>query len=246
MQELFRPLVEAVQEKIPAAFGSRCLASYLHGSIRVGDAVPGVSDLDYMFILSDGPTEADQVWLRETERLLQKRYPVVAQVHLSPLSVVDLQDNAFARFALRYNAMRLHGEDVLASLEAAGIPTPAPDAAFAKGRLGFARACLEQALAGQEPDCTGPLPVGDAWVARKYARYFVVIEGAYFLMAQGLFRSFEVTEVMPALYAVCQDFREQLCITARVLEDPAGTDSHAYLLIIAPLVAWMHQQIEKA
>ena len=177
MQNEFRPLLDNVATLCQEYFGSRLIGGYLHGSILYGDAIPGVSDLDYMLVLT-AHANADQAWLRETARALEEQYPIADEVHLTPITIDELRSQSFARFALTHNATLHIGQDALAILAADGVSIPVPDAAFAKGRLDFARHCFQQALGNKPPDCTGPLPTESCYVLRKFARYFVIIEGA--------------------------------------------------------------------
>ncbi len=62
-----------------AHLGERLLAIYLSGSIMYGDALPGVSDVDWWTICRDEPTEADQTFCDELKRLMPERFPVVAE-----------------------------------------------------------------------------------------------------------------------------------------------------------------------
>ena len=115
-------------------FGKRLAACYLHGSIAMGDAIAGISDLDYYVVLSESLTEEDCTWLCNTKEQLEGRYAICPEVHLAVCTVDELKGNSFARFALKYNAQRMSGADVLSSLENDGYPVPLPDAAMAKGK----------------------------------------------------------------------------------------------------------------
>ena len=240
-QPEFAPLVQEALARSRAAFGDRLCAFYLHGSIAQGDAVAGISDLDAMLVLTDSVTDADRAQQNTAQQELQSRYPVAEEVHLTLLSLDDLAANDFARFALRYNALLLFGQDVVRTM-----PCPAPDAAMAKGRLAFARQCFDDALSGKQPACTGPLPADPYWQARKFARYFVILEGAYYLMAAGRFTSFAPGDVLPALHQIVPQFSAELQLTQRILNDaPAAcVTGRAYLYAIYTLVKWLFSQIE--
>lgn len=246
MQDEFRPLLEKVAALCQEYFGSRLIAGYLHGSILYGDAIPGVSDLDYMLVLS-ALTDADLTWLRETAHALEAQYPAAGEVHLSPMTMEDLRGQSFARFALAHNAALHMGQDALAILAADSVTVPSPDAAFAKGRLDFARRCFQQALDNQTPDCTGPLPTENCYILRKFARYFVVIEGAYFLMCKGKFHSFRSADVLPRLRECFPQHQDTLHLTQMILNNPKAYDllPTDYLRQIKSLVAEMFSAIER-
>lgn len=241
LQPEFRPLVNAALAAAQAALGSRLCAFYLHGSVAMGDAIPKISDLDAMLILQDAVTADDLAWQKDAQARLAAQYPVCEDIHLTMMSKSDLAGNSFACFALRFNAFLLCGTDA-----AAQYPCPAPDAAMAKSRLAFARQCFDDALAGKQPACTGPLPEDTMYRARKFARYFVIIEGAYYLMSQGRFTSFAAKDVLPALHDAAPQFSEALRITEAVLRDAknAGIASQDYLYTIFMLVKWMFDQID--
>lgn len=243
LQPEFQPLVNAALAATQDAFGARLAAFYLHGSIAMGDAVPQVSDLDAMLVLTDSVTQRDLAWQTAAQAQLAAQYPLIEDVHLNLISQSGLAQNAFACFALKYNATLLFGQNVTAAL-----PCPAPDAAMAKSRLAFARNCFDDALSGKQPACTGPLPEDPFFRARKFARYFVVIEGAYFLMSQGKFTTFAASGVLPALFAAAPQFSEALNLTQRVLRDApsAGISAQDYLYAIFMLVKWLFDQIDKS
>jgi len=243
IQPEFLELVNASLCAAKAAFGERLSAFFLHGSIALGDAVPGISDLDAMLLLGDGVSQDDLAVQQELQASLQAQFPVADEVHLTLMCTGDLAQNAFACFALKYNASLLYGSDVTAA-----FPCPAPDKAMAKSRLGFARQCFDEALRGEQPACTGPLPEDTFYRARKFARYFVIIEGAYFLMAQNAFASFRKEDVLPALFAAAPQFSQALTLTKSVLHDAqnAMVDAQTFLSAISTLVKWMFDQIDNA
>ena len=149
LQPAFLNLVNASLCAAKAAFGERLCAFYLHGSVAMGDAIPGLSDLDALLILRDAVTDADRTQQSELQASLQARFPVAEEVHLNVMSAGDLAQNSFACFALKYNATLLYGSDVTGAL-----PCPAPDKEMAKSRLAFARQCFDEALRGEQPACT--------------------------------------------------------------------------------------------
>ena len=175
MQSEFKPIVEKLEYYCRTYFGKRLLAAYLHGSIAKGDAVSGISDLDYFLIISDVLTENDEVWIRETTAELEKQYSVVEEVHLAVHTVEVLKSDRFALFTLKYNATLRMGIDITEIPALSGCEIYAPDKYMAKSRLAFAKKCYEDALEGKQPACTGEIPSNTYYAARKFARYFVVI-----------------------------------------------------------------------
>lgn len=243
LQPEFLLPTEASLAAARTAFGDRLSAFYLHGSVAQGDAVPHVSDLDAMLVLRDAVTEHDRAQQLRLQEALLCQYPVFDEIHLNLIGESDLAGNSFACFALKYNAALLWGRDVTAE-----HPCPAPDTAMAKSRLAFARQCFDDALAGKQPACTGPLPADPYWRARKFARYFVIIEGAYYLMSQSSFRSFRAQDVLPALQAAAPQFDDVLALTQAVLQNAqvVKIPADAYLSAIKPFVNWLFTHIDIA
>ena len=81
MQKEFCPVVEELEYQCKNYFSERLLAAFLHGSIDKGDAVPGVSDLDYLLIISDLLREDDKLWIRNMENILKLQYGVAWALH---------------------------------------------------------------------------------------------------------------------------------------------------------------------
>lgn len=248
MQEEFRPLVEEVSLWCKKYFAEKLIAMYLHGSIAMDDAIPYVSDLDCNIVILEELSPEDQQYLEQMENELQQRHVVVNGIHLSVYSVEALAKDKFARFALKYNSMLYYGDDIVKELDDGGCEKFEPNAEMAKGRLAFARKCFEQALNKEQPACTGEIPTDTYYAARKYARYFVIIEGAYFLMSQSKFESFDKWSVLNKLYECTDGFKEELDVTCKILEDPqrAGIKHDDFLKRIRVFVEWMFDRIEKA
>lgn len=246
MQEEYRPLVEDATSRCRTYFAEKLIAAYLHGSIAMNDAIPNVSDLDYYFVVSEALTKTDEQYLETLETELQLKYPIIDGVHLSVHSVDELRKDKFARFVLKYNAHLIFGEDVVSKLAEDDCAVCEPNRRLAKGRLAFARKCFENALNHQQPMNTGEIPANTYYAARKYARYFVIIEGAYFLMTRNQFRSFVKEEVLQGLKGNCDEFHAELELTEKVLYDPikAGITHEEYLMKIRPFVEWMFDCIE--
>ena len=109
----------------------------------------------------------------------------------------ELAKDKFARFALRYNSMLYLGIDIARQLDDNGCERFEPDAAMANGRLAFARHCFEQALSNEQPVCTGEIPEDTFYASRKYARYFVIIEGAWNPKKAGIAREEFLGRIRP-------------------------------------------------
>ncbi|MFE7312773.1 nucleotidyltransferase [Streptomyces sp. NPDC057555] len=74
----FAPVVAALSARLTARFApDRLVSTYLYGSIPRGTAVPGVSDLDALLVLRDGPTDADRAAVRAVEAELDAAFPQI-------------------------------------------------------------------------------------------------------------------------------------------------------------------------
>lgn len=245
LQKEFTPLVEDAAIYSRKYFAQKLLAIYLHGSIATGDAIPCVSDLDCHMVISEALSPEDRRYLEQLEKELQQRHAIVNGIHLSVHSTEELTQDKFARFVLQYNAMLYYGKDIVTEINNSTCETYEPNAQIAKERLAFARQCFKQALDHKQPACTGTLPADTYYIARKYARYFVIIEGAYFLMSQNKFESFEKGIVLNQLYKHTSGFEKELDMTGKILKDPksAGIPHNVFLKRIRLFVEWMFDQI---
>ncbi len=248
MQREFSPIVKDLEERLHGYFAERIVSAYLHGSVNRGDAIPGLSDLDYFIILSGTLCVMDQVWLKETAVCLKRQYPIVDEIHLMPKGIHELAEDPFTRFILEQNADLRFGKPVSEIQELASCMWYRADKSIAKMRLSFADACFCDALKGLTPASTGEVPQNTYYAARKYARYFVVIEGAYFLMTRNAYQGFEIEQVLGGLRREAPQFAHEIELSEKILFDPiaAGIRHDLFLLRIKPLVERMFSEIKEA
>ena len=92
------------------------------------------------------------------------------------------------------------------------------------------------------------IPENTYFAARKYARYFIIIEGAYYLMAVNKFETYKQECVIQAIRTNCVGFTDILDLSLAVLKDPlAAAIKHSdYIISIYPFVKWMFDEIERA
>jgi hypothetical protein len=74
---VFRPVVAAARDRLPAVFGARLNSVYLYGSIPRGTARVGRSDLDLLVALREEPTEADRADAHALDAALDKEFPQI-------------------------------------------------------------------------------------------------------------------------------------------------------------------------
>jgi len=249
IQDEFRDLVAAMDAACAARFGSGLRGAFLGGSIAFGEAWPGASDLDWFTFLQDEPTRADKAWQRRTRKQLESRFPVASEVHLNLFSLDRLRRETFWRFIIRYNMVRVRGVNLVAELAREGVRIPRPSRRLAKGRLGFMRQCWAATLAGRcPPSLQDPLPSDPFLTTRKLARNYVVVEGAYTLMALGAFTSFKQEAVLGGLRKASARWRPLVKTTEAVLADPfrAAVPPEAFVRDLHPFMEWAIDRVDNA
>ncbi|MFI9808996.1 nucleotidyltransferase domain-containing protein [Streptomyces sp. NPDC052301] len=75
--DAFRPVVAAVHDRLPDAFGGRLHSAYLYGSIPRGTARVGRSDLDLFVVLHDEPTDGDRAVVRAFGETVDQEFPQI-------------------------------------------------------------------------------------------------------------------------------------------------------------------------
>lgn len=130
--------------------------------------------------------------------------------------------------------------DLVSQFDREGIRTAVPGPKMARSRLPFVRKCLEEALAGRRISSLGQLPQDEYLASRKLARYFVLLEGAYVLMARGAFQSFRQEAVLAGLRKITRRWRPLLRTTEAILADPhkAAVQPREILRMLRPFVEW--------
>ena len=248
MQKEFLLLVEELENECKAYFAERLISAYIHGSVDKQDAIYGVSDLDYYLVVSGDISSEDIQWQGEITEQLQHRYDAVDEIHLTVQSVEGLMRDSFTRFILSYNATLRMGNRIESIPEYQHCQWVEPDKHLAKMRLSFAQQCFKDALSRRKPECTGEIPKNTYYAARKLARYFVIIEGAYFLMTRNRFCGFDKESVLSGLREEAIAFQDVLDMVASVLENPvrAQIDQDIFLEKTCSLIEWMFHEIQIA
>ena len=248
IQAEFKAVIQTMITKCENYFQNRLVAIYLNGSIHNNEAVMGVSDIDAWVIIGEKLNDIDKNWVEENEKHLDTNFDVVKGVHFNLTSISQFKENTFARFALKYNASLIYGKDIIKEIENAGAVKFLPNKAMAKGRLDFAIKCFEDALTGRCPACLDEIPTNTYFASRKFARYFIIVEGVYFLMSKGVFETYKKERVLEQLKMYATDYSEILDISHSVLENSIETNiKHTdYIQIIKPFVEWMFDEVQKA
>jgi hypothetical protein len=244
----FAPAIEDALKTYEVQFGTHLCAIYLSGSLAYGEGLPGISDMDMFGFIDYEPESCDLQWRPQTEEMLGRRYPQVEHfcLNINSLDFVAKQD--VWRFILRYNSVRLRGEDIVAVLEQRGVQTLAPTKELAKSRLGWTRRCFQGYVEGQVPTELFTLPENPYLATRKLAKYFVILEGTYLLMADGEFSSFQTQDVLRQLRCCYPQWEELYAIVEAAQYDPiaVAVDPKEFLVHLTPFMHWAIARVEAA
>ena len=248
MDNDFAPAIQDAVTTYEVQFGTHLCAIHLSGSLAHGEGLPGVSDMDMFGFIDHEPEPRDLEWRPQSEEVLGRRYPHVEHFHLNINSLGFLAKEAVWRFILRYNSVHLRGEDIVTALEQRGVTTPAPTKEWAKSRLEGTRTCFQGAAQGQVPKELYTAPTDPYLATRKLARNFVILEGAYLLMAEGEFVSFRSRDVLRQLRCRHPEWEELYAIVEAIQRDPvaAAMTPEEFLAHLAPFMHWAIARIEVA
>jgi len=247
-QNGFKEAVAEITKACSDYFADRLMAIYISGSVCYGEAFEGESDLDYWGFVLDEISEADQLWLSGKEKMYEEQFGIFKGVHIGIKSLDYLKKDKFCSFILKNNSKLYQGYDVVGELYDSETDLLFPDKSVGKVRLGFARKCLNDALNGLCPACIDGIPDDTYFAARKFARYFVLVEGAYYLMSKGVFKSFEQEVVIGQLKKHTTGFEEILDLSLDVIKNPHGgiMNHWTYLEKVRLFTEWMFGAIEEA
>lgn len=249
IQEPFRKAITESVHCCVDRFGNALQSFYLSGSIASGEAWPGASDADCFLFVQEEPQAKDLTWCKNKGDELEKQYPVIKGFHLNLFPTTHLHKQADWRFILRYNATCLHGIDIITTLEQEGIHTAQPSKELAKSRIGWMKNNIEGALRDALPKALFPnLPDNPFLITRKLARNFILLEGAYLLMADNAFFGFRQNDVIPTLKTRYPQWESTFQLTIKTLTDPIQTAIHPkdFIAEIAPFCFWSINKIEHA
>ena len=258
VQDKYRHAVNDALECCKARFKETLLAAYWGGSAAFDEGCPPESDVSLFALIAQDPTAGDRSWAADARATLGRQHPISKHHRLIPFSVSLLKtENWLMKFIFRYNAVRVHGPDLLAEFESEGISIQHPSPEVAKGRIGWVRACVAGLERGVLPDVLfkermpsdlSAVAHDDFHATRKLARNFVVLEGAYALMASGRFRSFRQDDVLKELRTCCPQWNEFLDHTEAILSNPsaAGAAPLTFAKEALPFARWTIEQMEKA
>ncbi|MDD3122338.1 MAG: hypothetical protein PHC62_02355 [Candidatus Izemoplasmatales bacterium] len=194
----YREQVTHMVNFINTIFKEKVISIYLSGSVWSNEAILYHSDVDLFLVLTD---YVDKEEIKKTflKKLIEE-YPFSPEPHISIYSLQQLKTDHFTRFIMEYNCGLMYGNNIAKDLNKVIDKTINPSEKAYFQRLQFAKDAYEALKNGKRnlPNL-GLLPSDTYFAARKLIKYFIVIEGAYYLMKVGNFKSFNTDEVFNSL-----------------------------------------------
>jgi hypothetical protein len=173
----WRDVVGSVKRSLLRKHGGSLHSLYLRGSIAVGTAVEGTSDLDLVAVLTDDASPEIAEWAARANLRVRKRYPFVTNVDVSSFRRADLlrfDDPRFAQVRLILSVMGkcIYGEDLCEKMPRMKIGSAPMTVAEA---LGANLERLDATLDRLRPDQVEALC---RWIMKKMVRagYELVME----------------------------------------------------------------------
>ena len=248
MQEEFRPAIEHALDMCISRFGSRLLTVVLSGSVAFGEAIIGASDVDWFAFIEDDLSDDDMLWREEAKDELEEKYPVVSEFGLGLFPIDKLRQEESWRFIIKHNSIRLYGEDMISRLESEGVMTPLPTKEYIKSRLSWIESMWQSACDDSIPEMLFKMPHDPYQATRKIARYFVLVEGAYLLMINGHFKSFQRDHILGQLRNLYPQWDDVYDLVERVSINPQQEQVIPAELTakITPFMRWMIENIKDA
>lgn len=215
--DFFREAIEHHILAYHAHFLDRLMSIYVWGSTHRNEAIPGISDIDLHAFICDTIVESDLHWLKQADERLKEAFPKTNGMS-RPRPIDDfscgLKPDAdeYTRIRTQSFIIRFHydstlvfGQDLIKKFN---VKIP-------KTR-GYIQTHwhLTRYAAGLEKEnkTDHRLPQNPSLRLRKLAR-LGVLGGAELLKAQGRFRSYKGTDIIPVLKASFPEWTEFLEIT---------------------------------
>lgn len=165
-QDEYLPLLEDIRLRLsPAAF-PLTHSVYVYGSVAIGRAVPGRSDLDLSLILRGQPSERDTYLIEEIRQEIEAVHPIVSKVDFD-IGLLGEADMSIAwQYWLKHHCRCIVGKNL-----AEGVPPFRPSRTLALAVNGDFEDVLEKygnALAVVQPEAVSGRFVREA--SRKLIR----------------------------------------------------------------------------
>ena len=242
----------AIKEALSLAkynFINRLAAFYVGGSVALGEAWPGISDVDAYVVINGNATDNDLYWKTRSESSLKERFPEIANdFHFTLLPTEMLKtETCLYKFFLKYASERIYGDDIISQMEKDGFVTPKPSRELAISRFAFMENNIRTILDGKFPKTLGSLPDSDHFAVRKLARC-LIFDSAWLLIACDNFNSFRASDVLASLKIKFPEWSDIYISIETALESPlkAPISTQDFIKLIQNYYLWLldsfHQQ----
>jgi len=115
----YRKILEEINKLYNDELGDNLLSIYIRGSVSVGKAKPGISDMDSIAITKKELSREELIWIIKSSKKLEKKYPKAGFFDLTVVSLKELGNlkrYKNLRVYLKTQSFLLAGEDILSQL----------------------------------------------------------------------------------------------------------------------------------
>lgn len=119
VQPYYRKILKEISELYNEKLGDNLMSIYIRGSVSVGKAKPGISDIDSIAITERGISLKELLWIIKSSKNLEKKYPKAGFFDLTVVSLKELKNSRKyknLRVYLKTQSFLLNGKDILSQL----------------------------------------------------------------------------------------------------------------------------------
>lgn len=111
-QGVFYPIIKTFETLLPLTFGGSFVSLYLVGSTTRGDAVPGISDINFVLVLRDEAGILTPTVHRLAEKV-RENFGVQTEFIIKTITEFKASDATLLRFTCRMDGLLLTGVDLI-------------------------------------------------------------------------------------------------------------------------------------
>ncbi len=116
LQKKFRKIIDKVIIHTQKIFSGRILSTYVRGSVSIGKAIEGVSDIDIVVVLKEPVPKKSLEWIAKYSGEIEKTYKSITTLDLTIVSLDELlysQEYKNLRIYIKTQSCLLTGKDIL-------------------------------------------------------------------------------------------------------------------------------------
>ena len=116
IQRQYQPVIDSIASQCATRLTDNIRSIYVRGSVSVGRASPGISDLDFVVVVFQEISANDRVFLSAKARELEIEFPFVTFIDITTVTVEQLlSSKEFANLAvyLKTQSFLIFGKDIL-------------------------------------------------------------------------------------------------------------------------------------